>query len=347
MKGMILAAGLGTRLRPLTHHWPKPAMPVLGQPLLRYALSLLHRAGIRQVGLNTHHLAERMRATAEVETARLGMSLTAVHEPVIQGTGGGIRGLRGLLRDEPFVVLNGDVLFAVDLRPIVEAHQASGAAATMVLMPLPAGEKYAAVELDAAQRVRRIAGHGPGGEGLTPWHFTGVHVMSPVVFDFMSPEGPEDINREVYVRMLERGLTIRGELVSASQVYWSDLGTPARLAATHSDLLHGRVPLSLFGAESPFANADERSAGVRAAPSARLTGAELTGPLFFAEGAEVEAGARLGPEVSVGLAAKVRGGAVLSRSLVLDEAAVEAGEVLDRCIVLPGAVGDEARLMRF
>src|SRR5690606_33587472 len=110
-------------------------------------------------------------------------------------------------------------------------------------------ERYAAVEMDPSRRIRRIAGQGPGGERLSPWHFSGVHVMSPAVFDFMSPDGAEDINREVYVRMMEEGLWIRGHLV---QAYWSDLGTPARYLAAQTDLLFGQVPASAFPEAWPF-----------------------------------------------------------------------------------------------
>src|SRR6476646_10095036 len=129
MKAMILAAGLGTRLRPLTNRWPKPALPLLGQPLFRYNLAVLKRAGVTGVGINTHHLPQVMRATAEAEANRAGLSFEAIHEPEIQGTGGGIRGLRNFLRDDTFVVFNGDILFALDLPPILDAHRKSGAAA--------------------------------------------------------------------------------------------------------------------------------------------------------------------------------------------------------------------------
>ncbi|HET9452117.1 MAG TPA: nucleotidyltransferase family protein, partial [Aggregicoccus sp.] len=281
MKAMILCAGLGTRLRPLTERWPKPALPLLGAPLLRYHLAVLARAGVSEVGINTHHLPDVMAATAQAECMRAGLRLHVVHEPVIQGTGGGIRGLRDFLSEggEDFFVFNGDILFPVDLRPVLAAHRDSGAAATMVLMPLPPGEKYAAVELDAGGQVRRIAGHGPGGSPLTPWHFTGVHVMSPRVFDFMRPEGPEDINRDVYVRMMEAGLAVRGLEVRA---YWSDLGTPGRYLATVQDVLGGRAELSGLGGASPLAGGQ---GPLWAEPDAQLDGVQVVGPAFVGAGA--------------------------------------------------------------
>ncbi|MBX5482283.1 MAG: NDP-sugar synthase [Myxococcaceae bacterium] len=334
MRAMILCAGLGTRLRPLTNRWPKPAIPLLGQPLFRYNLSVLRTAGVRAVGINTHHLPEVMRACAEAECVRMGLDLQVVHEPVIQGTGGGIRGLRRFLEDDHFVVLNGDILFAIDLVPIVAEHRESGAAATMVLLPMPQNESYAAVELDAQQRVRRIAGHGPGGERLSPWHFSGVHVMSPAVFDFMSPGGEEDINRQVYVRMIEEGLTVRGHIV---QAYWSDLGTPARYLQAQTDLLFGQVPLAALHGANPFEGAVREGKLSWRHPSAQLNGAGVVGPAFFDAGATVDPTARVASGAYVGADAHVGAHARLGRCTVLEGTRVRDGEELVDVI----AWGDE------
>jgi mannose-1-phosphate guanylyltransferase len=325
MKAMVLCAGLGTRLRPFTERWPKPALPFLGQPLFRYHLAVLRAAGVQAVGINTHHLPDVMEATARAECARMGLPFHAVHEPVIQGTGGGIRGLRNFLSGDDFIVFNGDILFPVDLRPVVAAHRASGAVATMVLLPMPENEKYAAVELDAQRRVRRIAGHGPGGEGLSPWHFTGVHILSPRVFDFMTPEGPEDINRDVYVRMMEAGLPVRGEVVRS---YWSDLGTPSRYLATVRDVLFGQVPLEALGEASPFHAAPRGAGNWWAHPTAQLGAAKVTGPAHFDAGAVLADGARIGAAVAVGARVRVGEGARLNRVAVLEGTEVAPGEEL-------------------
>ena len=334
MKAMVLCAGLGTRLRPLTNLWPKPAMPLLAGPLFRYSVATLRQAGVTEIGINTHHLPELMEATARRELS----SLVVSHEAnEIQGTGGGIRGLKDFLRDDDFVVLNGDVLFCVDLLPVLEAHRASGAAATMLLLPMPEGEKYNAVELDASQAVRRIAGKGPGGDRLTHWHFTGVHVMTPAVFDFMAASGPEDINRDVYVRMLEKGLTIRGHVLQGTDSYWSDLGTPQRYAATHQQLLFGQVPLAPFGDRGPFEGMVRGMGNFWVHPTARLhPDLKVAGPAFFGENSVVEAGVRIGAAVSIGRGAQVGNGARLNRVAVLDGAEVPPGVTLMDQLVGPG-----------
>lgn len=344
-RAMVLCAGLGTRLRPLTNRWPKPAMPLLGAPLFRYSLATLTRAGISELGINTHHLPEVMEAAARSECERAGASLHVVHEQgEIQGTGGGIRGLKDFLRGDDFVVLNGDVLFSVELGPIIAAHKQSGAAATMVLLPMPEGEKYNAVELDASSAVRRIAGKGPPATAkLSNWHFSGVHVMTPAVFDFMAASGAEDINRDVYVRMIEKGLTVRGHILGERSVYWSDLGTPQRYAATHADLLFGQVNVGAFGAASPFEGVTRGPGNFHAHATAELNDVKVAGPAWFGAGCRLGKGVRIGAAVSIGPGARLGDGAMLNRVAVLDGAEVAAGVLLEDAIVAPGGVVVPAR----
>ena len=327
MKALILCAGLGTRLRPMTERWPKPAIPLLGQPLFRYTLSTLARAGVREVAINSFHLPDVMEQVAAAECARQGLPLTANRESgEIQGTGGGIRGLKHVLKDDPFIVFNGDILFTLDLDEVVRRHRASGASASMVLMPMPAGEQYAAVEIDPEQQVRKIAGRGPGGARLSPWHFTGVHVMSPEVFDFMTASGPEDINKDVYPRMIAAGRTVGGLVV---QGYWSDLGTPARYLATQRDLLFGQVPLAPFGDDSPLRAADRRE---NYWSSNGPQGAKIAGPALFDPLARVDASAWIGSAVWVGPNATVGAEAKLNRVAVLDDTEIAPGERLSDVI---------------
>ncbi|HXX30135.1 MAG TPA: NDP-sugar synthase [Myxococcaceae bacterium] len=316
MKALVLAAGLGTRLRPLTEVWPKPALPLLGQPLLRYALAILARAGVTGLGLNTHHLPEVMARVAKEEAARAAMSLSLFHEPAILGTGGGIRGMRRAVEsEEAFLVWNGDVLFAPDLAPVVAEHRTRGADATMLLLPMPAGERYASVEVDADSAVRRVAGRGPGGPELVPWHFSGVHVLSPRIFAAFALEGAEDINRDVYPRLLAAGGRIHGAVRRAP---WSDVGTAGRYLAAQRALLEGGFG-DAFGPASPLERA-RKVDGSWLVEGARVEGT-LRAPVLLDAGAVVERGARAGPNVYLGPGVRVPAGCSL------EDAALLGGEV--------------------
>jgi mannose-1-phosphate guanylyltransferase len=214
---------------------------------------------------------------------------------------------------------------------VVAEHLASGAAATMVLMPMPPGESYAAVEVAGANIVR-IAGRGPGAPGATPWHFTGVHVLSPQVFDFISPSGPEDINRDVYPRMLQAGLVIRAAVQRAP---WSDLGTPARYLGAQRALLRGEFPVEAFPGASPF-EGKSRQGEVWLGRGARVDAADVRGPGVIDEGAAVDAGARLEGDVYVGALARVGAGARLTRCAVLEDGVIAPGETLIDAIAWEG-----------
>ena len=335
--GMVLCAGLGTRLRPLTNRVAKPAVPVCGVPLVRYALALLAGAGVRRAVVNVHHLPDGMARAAAEAAGALGLSLAVSREPVIAGTGGALREARGALAGAEHVLLvNGDVLFDVDLAAALAEHRASGALATMVLLPMPAGARYASVDTDATGAVRRIAGaFGPGGEGLSPWHFSGVHVLSRALLDRV-PEAPFecDINRHVYPPLMASG-AIRGRVVEG---YWNDLGTPERYLGATADVLAGRVPLARFRGADPFAGTRELAPGVRAAASARIaSAARLGGPALVLAGAELAAGAEVGPNAVVGPSARVPAGAIVHDAVVWEGTAIEAGERVERAI----AAGDD------
>lgn len=291
--GFVLCAGLGTRLRPLTNRAPKTAVPICGLPLVRYALALLAGGGVRRAVVNVHHLADAMVGAAEDAARALGMPLAVSREPVIAGTGGALREARAHLSGADAIILvNGDVLFDVDLPAALAAHRASGALATMLLLPMPEGAPYAAVETDAGGAVRRIAGKfGPGGEGLTPWHFSGVHVLSPEILERVPAEPfALDVNRHVYPPLMPSG-AVRGLVVDG---YWNDLGTPERYLEVSADVLTGRVPLGRFRGLDPFAGTRELAPGARAALSARIDrAAKVEAPAFIGERCVVPAGASL------------------------------------------------------
>ena len=306
--GMVLCAGLGTRLRPLTEVVPKPAVPVGGLPLVAWNLALLSGAGARRAVVNVHHLPRVMARAAEVAAAALGLPLALSREPEIAGTGGALREARALLDGaDEIVLVNGDVLFDVDLPAAIAAHRRSGALATMLLLPMPEGARYATVEVDGEGAVRRIAGKfGPGGEGLVPWHFSGVHVLSARALDHV-PAAPFecDVNRHVYPPLMERGL-VRGWLASG---FWSDLGTPARYLAANLDAVAGRVPLARFPGVAP----------------ARV------GP-----GTVVEPGADVGRDVVLGARCRVPAGAFLRRAVVWDGTSLVPGERLEDAVAAGG-----------
>ena len=337
MKAMVLCAGFGTRLRPLTDRVPKPLVPLCGVPLLRYNLALLRNAGVRDVVVNTHHLAAEMEKGALEVSADLGLSLTISREVGhILGTGGGVRRAATLLGPGTFLLMNGDMLFDADLEAAIVAHRAAGAMATMVLAPYPRGATYGAVEVDASFNVRRIAGRGaPVEQGLTKMHFTGVHVLESEVLSRLPAEGESDINRTAYVRLIHEGAKVLGWVQNG---YWGDLGAPRSLLRANLDMLEGKVPLQRFrpGAD-PFAGTRELAPGVHADPRAVIDpAATLTGPSLIHAGAVVGPRAQIGPHAVVGSGVRVDAGGAVVRAVCWPSTHVAAGERVQDAIASPG-----------
>lgn len=233
-RAMVLAAGRGTRLAPLTDTLPKPLMPVGGRPLLEHLLAFLHAGGIDDVVINLHHLGERIETTIG-DGSRFGLRIRYSREEEIRDTGGGIKHAAPLLGREPFVVVNGDSLLELDLRAVTAFHEARGGVATLAVRPDPDAARYGLVELDADDRVRRIAGlpADASAPGLRPYMFPGLHVLEPEVLDWMDDGAAFSITRVTYPRLLSAGRPIHGY---ATDARWVTIDTPDALAAADAVL---------------------------------------------------------------------------------------------------------------
>jgi len=226
-RAMVLAAGFGKRLAPITHTTPKPLVPVAGRPLLDRLLEFLRAGGIEEVIINLHHLGQRIEEHVG-DGRRFGLRVRYSPEDPILDTGGGIKNAEPLLAGEPFVVANGDSLLEIRLRDLLEWHRARGGVATLMVRPDPDAAAYGLVELDDADRVRRIVGlpasAAPGTRGFM---FPGLHVLEPEIFRWMDAGGVFSITRVTYPRMIAAGLPVFG---CVTQARWITIDTPEALA---------------------------------------------------------------------------------------------------------------------
>jgi len=227
-RAMVLAAGRGTRLAPITHTVPKPLVPVAGRPLLEHLLAFLRAGGIEEVVINLHHLGQRIQEHVG-DGARFGLRVRYSVEDPILDTGGGIKRAESLLAGEPFVVANGDSLLEIRLRDLIDWHRDRGGVATLAVRPDSEAARYGLVELDDDDRVQRIVGlpatAPPGARALM---FPGLHVLEPEVFAWMELDAAFSITRVTYPRLLAAGVAVYGWETGAR---WITIDTPQALAA--------------------------------------------------------------------------------------------------------------------
>ncbi len=224
-KAMILAAGKGTRLRPLTNRMPKAMVPVDGRPLLEYTIELLREHGVRDIAVNLHTHADSITEHFG-DGSRFGVSLTYSFEPELLGTAGAVKKLEEYFSDGPFYVVYGDVLTRLDLGSLLEHHRDCGAMATIALHQTEELARCGVVRQDENGWITRFT-EKPG-IGVTPgaWANAGIYVVEPLLLQRMGAEAPQDFGRDVFPNVAEDGGKLAG--FRSDAVFW-DVGSTERL----------------------------------------------------------------------------------------------------------------------
>jgi NDP-sugar pyrophosphorylase family protein len=245
MKAMVLAAGQGTRLQPLTEHIPKALVPVAGRPMIEYSLLLLKRYGICDIIINLHHLGEQIENYLG-DGRKWGLQITYSKEPELLDTGGGLLKAKPFLQGGTFIVINTDVLIDVSLSELIAFHEEKRAAATLVLRPDPLADQYGSMEIDDEGRIRRflhaqIATAPP--VRTTKLMFTGLQVLEPRVFDHMPAADAArkfGTTKDTYPRMLVHQERLFGFRFNG---FWQDVGTASRIKEAENRLAAGKARL--------------------------------------------------------------------------------------------------------
>jgi len=242
MKAMILAAGYGERLWPLTADRTKPALPVLGKPLVGYVAEYLAQFGIRDIVVNLHHRPESVRESLG-DGSRFGVRLQYVHEPVILGTSGALDNAREFFEDETFVVVNGKIITNIDLGAAMDSHRRTKALATLVLKKNPARERFSVVETEngLVTRFGNMAEpivareHSNGCDA--PLMFTGIQVLEPRIFDYVPRRVFSHSTTDVYPQAIAKGERVAAHVGDG---VWYELSTLQRYLDISLALLKAR-----------------------------------------------------------------------------------------------------------
>ena len=326
---MILAAGLGTRLRPLTYLMPKPMAPVLNVPVMEHIVRLLRGHGFTEVIANLSYLPERIRDHFG-DGSDLGIELSYSEEADPLGTAGGVGKVRDFLAEtDSFLVISGDALTDIDLSAMREAHEASDGIATLATKRVTDTTQFGVAITDEQGRIQGFQEKPEPSEALSDLANCGIYMFRAEIFDHFpgpghrslaggddQPEGFVDWAMDVFPALLENDILFHSHEIDA---YWNDIGSISEYLQGNFDALAGEPPL-----ERPT----EVSAGVFAGEAGDLDAVKAKPPVLIGDGCEIGVGVDLHGPVVVGDRARIGPGAMIRDGVVLPGARLEAGAVL-------------------
>jgi NDP-sugar pyrophosphorylase family protein len=220
VRALVLAAGYGDRLRPLTDRIPKPMIEIGGKPILQHNLELLGRAGVREVAVNVHYRPDSIR-TYFGDGFALGAALTYFYEPELLGTAGAIRNAAEFLRGDDFLVVYGDNLSTIDLRALIARHREREAEMTLALYHRDDPGQSGIVGLDESDRITRFLEKPSPEDIFSHWVNAGYLVAKPSLLDAIPHRTPCDLGRDLFALLLQRGAKLAGYRMT-EELWWID-----------------------------------------------------------------------------------------------------------------------------
>ncbi len=310
MKAMVLAAGLGTRLRPLTFELPKPMVPVLDRPVMAHIVDLLDRHGYDDVIANVHYFPDTIRDY-------FGDRLTYREEPELLGTAGGVRNCADFLDGGPFLIISGDALTDIDLGAFVARHKAAGGIGTLAVKRVENTREFGVVLHDADGRITGFQEKPDPAEALSDLGNCGIYLFEPEIFDYFPRRPFVDWANDVFPALLEHDVPFHIHEIGE---YWNDVGSLQELKEGTFDAMRGELHVDLRG--------EEVADGVRICEGTELTDATLIEPPVW-----------IGRNVKIGSGVRLQGPLVIGDGAVIGEnAALKDSVVLPGCELAPDAI---------
>ncbi|MDY6794636.1 MAG: NDP-sugar synthase [Actinomycetota bacterium] len=335
MKAMILAAGLGTRLRPLTVEISKPMVPIVNRPVMEHIVELLYRHGFRDIYVNLHWHPDVITSHFG-DGAKWGVSLSYSYEEKLLGTAGGVKKLEGELGDGTFLVISGDALTDLDLTALVDFHRGHGAIATLVTTPVSDPSKYGVVITDEEGRITGFQEKPKREEARSYVANSGIYVFEPGVLEMM-PEGSfYDFGSQLFPRFLEEGLDFYGYI---HLDYWNDVGSLEEYKAGNFDALNGKVDIKIPGVRI----GEDVWIGDETVIEEDVV---MMGPICVGSNCQVKRGARLFGPLVVGDKTVIDQGAILYRGIKWGDSYIgKDAHLMDSIVGLKTEIGEGAAVL--
>jgi mannose-1-phosphate guanylyltransferase / phosphomannomutase len=245
MKAVIIAGGLGTRLRPLTLNTPKPLVPVINRPFTFFQIELLRKHGIKEIIINLHYHASQIIESLKDEE-RIGVKFYFSLEEEALGTAGAVKNAEEYFDEEPLVVLNGDILTNINISDVVNFHKKNNATVTIAAIPVDDPTKYGLMLTDESGKILQFI-EKPNWEGVTTnWINAGIYVIDPKIFKEVPKGENYSFERQVFPQILASG---RPMYAFKSEAFWLDIGDPGKYMLAHRAILRGDIEVKKEGSE--------------------------------------------------------------------------------------------------
>jgi mannose-1-phosphate guanylyltransferase/mannose-1-phosphate guanylyltransferase/phosphomannomutase len=311
MKAMVLAAGLGTRLKPITFEIPKPMVPVLDRPVMAHIVGLLNRQGFDDLIANLHYFPNSIKNY-------FGDTLTYEFEEELLGTAGGVRNVADFFGDEPVVVISGDALTDLDLNALVERHRSAGGIGTLTVKKVADTREYGVVIHDADGRIQGFQEKPDPSEALSNLGNCGIYVFEREIFDYFPDEPFADWAQDVFPALLENDVPF---YVHEIEEYWNDVGSLAELKQGTFDALEGKLKLASTGTQL-----DD---GLTVGEGTQLEDVTFVGPpVWIGRDCEIGVGTRLMGPLVIGDGCRIGDASALRGSIVFPGTELAAGTIL-------------------
>ena len=310
-----MAAGLGTRLRPLTWEIPKPVVPVANRPIMEHILRALARHDVTDIVSNLHWFPETIRGPLGDGSA-LGVDLTFVEEEMLLGTAGGVRNVADYLTADggPFLVMAGDALTDIDFTALIDTHKRNGGLATLAVKQVADVSQFGVVVTDGEGRVQGFQEKPDPAEALSDLTNAMIYVFEPEVLDHFPSGDVIDFALDVFPALLDADVPFG---VHRFDEYWNDVGSIPEYLQGNLDAVEGSVRIDPGGELVTGGPSEEET-------REQTGGWELSGTVLLGEGASIGEGARIDGPAIVGTGATVGAGAVVKQSVLLADSEVPA-----------------------
>lgn len=304
MKGVIMAGGKGTRLRPLTCHLPKPMVPLVEKPMMEYTIEWLKRFGITDIAVTIHYLRDCIKDYFG-DGRRFGVHISYFEEQEPLGTAGSIKNASSFI-DDTFIVISGDALTDFHLSEALEFHQQRGALATILMSREREPLDYGEMIIDQAGRVKQLLEKPGWDEVYSDFVNTGIYIFEPEILHYIEADTPSDFSSDVFPHLLQYEKPLYGY---AAKGYWLDIGTFQQYRQAHIDILNKKVNVSLKG--------EELFPHVWVGEHVQIEdGAMIIGPAFIGDGAVIRKHVKVEPYSVIGEHVQVNEYTSIKRSII-------------------------------